>query len=83
MLVLELFNFPLTIPNLYDNLITMAQFSFFDMENQFEKLREINDFLFCLNEMINWDIFKLFVLEFAFTFACLAFGRQALTLLNR
>jgi hypothetical protein len=27
--------------------------------------------------------FKLFVLEFAFTFACLAFGRQALTLLNR
>ncbi|MDR2172567.1 MAG: hypothetical protein LBP59_20700 [Planctomycetaceae bacterium] len=26
--------------------------------------------------------FKLFVLEFAFTFACLAFGRQALTLLN-
>ncbi|MDR2172552.1 MAG: hypothetical protein LBP59_20625 [Planctomycetaceae bacterium] len=27
--------------------------------------------------------FKLFVLEFAFTFACLVFGRQALTLLNR
>ncbi|MDR2169324.1 MAG: DUF4276 family protein [Planctomycetaceae bacterium] len=26
--------------------------------------------------------FKLFALEFAFTFACLAFGRQALTLLN-
>ncbi|MDR2169328.1 MAG: hypothetical protein LBP59_04230 [Planctomycetaceae bacterium] len=29
------------------------------------------------------NYFKLFVLEFAFTFACLAFGRQALTLLNR
>ncbi|MDR2171931.1 MAG: hypothetical protein LBP59_17440 [Planctomycetaceae bacterium] len=27
--------------------------------------------------------FKLFTLEFSFTFACLAFGRQALTLLNR
>ncbi|MDR2170721.1 MAG: hypothetical protein LBP59_11310 [Planctomycetaceae bacterium] len=26
---------------------------------------------------------KLFALEFSFTFACLAFGRQALTLLNR
>ncbi|MDR2172206.1 MAG: hypothetical protein LBP59_18830 [Planctomycetaceae bacterium] len=28
-------------------------------------------------------IFKLFALEFSFTFACLVFGRQALTLLNR
>ncbi|MDR2168781.1 MAG: hypothetical protein LBP59_01405 [Planctomycetaceae bacterium] len=28
-------------------------------------------------------IFKLFVLEFAFIFACLDFRRQALTLLNR
>ncbi|MDR2172124.1 MAG: hypothetical protein LBP59_18420 [Planctomycetaceae bacterium] len=27
--------------------------------------------------------FKLFALEFSFTFACLVFGRQALTLLNR
>ncbi|MDR2170849.1 MAG: hypothetical protein LBP59_11965 [Planctomycetaceae bacterium] len=28
-------------------------------------------------------IIKLFALEFSFTFACLAFGRQALTLLYR
>ncbi|MDR2170866.1 MAG: hypothetical protein LBP59_12050 [Planctomycetaceae bacterium] len=27
--------------------------------------------------------YKLFALEFSFTFACLAFGRQALTLLNQ
>jgi hypothetical protein len=28
-------------------------------------------------------VFKLFALEFSFTFACLDFGRQAWTLLNR
>ncbi|MDR2170337.1 MAG: hypothetical protein LBP59_09360 [Planctomycetaceae bacterium] len=27
--------------------------------------------------------FKLFALEFSFTFACLVFGRQALTLLHQ
>ncbi|MDR2169316.1 MAG: hypothetical protein LBP59_04170 [Planctomycetaceae bacterium] len=33
--------------------------------------------------MCNKEVhFKLFALEFSFTFACLAFGRQALTLLN-
>ncbi|MDR2169593.1 MAG: hypothetical protein LBP59_05580 [Planctomycetaceae bacterium] len=31
----------------------------------------------------NFDAFKLFALEFSFTVACLVFGRQALTLLNR
>ncbi|MDR2169533.1 MAG: hypothetical protein LBP59_05275 [Planctomycetaceae bacterium] len=30
-----------------------------------------------------FDAFKLFALEFSFTFACLVFGRQAWTLLNR
>ncbi|MDR2169184.1 MAG: hypothetical protein LBP59_03490 [Planctomycetaceae bacterium] len=33
-------------------------------------------------EFIETAYFKLFALEFAFTFACLAFGRQAFTLLN-
>ncbi|MDR2169703.1 MAG: hypothetical protein LBP59_06145 [Planctomycetaceae bacterium] len=42
-------------------------------------IHEIKRIEFC-NRSRN---FKLFVLEFAFTFACLAFGRQAFTLLNQ
>ncbi|MDR2170183.1 MAG: hypothetical protein LBP59_08590 [Planctomycetaceae bacterium] len=38
------------------------------------------------NKLISVNVykisFKLFALEFAFTFACLVFGRQAFTLLN-
>ncbi|MDR2169509.1 MAG: hypothetical protein LBP59_05145 [Planctomycetaceae bacterium] len=34
------------------------------------------------NRKLICEPFKLFALEFAFTFACLAFGRQAFTLLN-
>ncbi|MDR2169611.1 MAG: hypothetical protein LBP59_05670 [Planctomycetaceae bacterium] len=35
-----------------------------------------------LSKYIYYKHFKLFALEFSFTFACLDFGRQASTLLN-
>ncbi|MDR2170146.1 MAG: hypothetical protein LBP59_08395 [Planctomycetaceae bacterium] len=56
-----------------------------------ELLKTTNLFLLTTEnteEIFNWnqnviEYYKLFALEFSFTFACLDFGRQAWTLLNR
>ncbi|MDR1385011.1 MAG: hypothetical protein LBJ67_14355 [Planctomycetaceae bacterium] len=31
--------------------------SFFDIENQLDKIHGLNNFLVCLNFLVNWDIF--------------------------
>jgi IS5 family transposase len=36
----------------------MGQYSFFDIENQLKKIRDINDFLFQLDTRINWPLFR-------------------------
>jgi hypothetical protein len=35
----------------------MSQFSFFDFEDQLNKIHQLNDFLCRLNELIDWTIF--------------------------
>ena len=34
-----------------------GQYSFFDVENQLDKIHSLNDFLVRLNELVNWSIF--------------------------
>ena len=35
-----------------------GQYSFFDVENQLDKIYQINDFLPKLNTLVDWEIFR-------------------------